>query len=934
MRYLRLLNFCSLLFLLAFGVGNVAFGQTTVTFGTNSSSSSTRGPLQRSDTNSSTVFSRFVHVYTASEMTTAGIPSGASITSLNWELASSNVIIGSGNANLKVYIKNSSAVKAVAGSWSTLIGGATLALDTNFNTTDNFPGSNGWMPFLLDSPFTYTGGALEVAVDWDCSQVSTPSFSGDGAIKWRWTSTAPDTLVVKKTSSSSASSNITDLKNERANMQIVYNAAACDPPSALYVENTTTTSTSLGWIASTNATTYDWKVVPAGAGAGATAIDSGSTPNTLDTVNGLMPFTSYDFFVTSDCGTIGSSGNAGPFAFMTLPVATNTITIGTGTSSSSTRGPLQRSDTNSSTVYSRFVQFYKPSEVAAAGLSAGDSLVALNWELASSSIIIGAGNAGIRVYIKNSNDSAAASNTWANLIAGSDLVVDDLYNTVNNFPGANGWMSFEFNQPFAYTGGAIEVAVDWDCSTVSTPAFSNDGALKWRWESTAPDDLVVKRTGSSSAPTSISDVTNERANIQMVYSLNSCAIPIGLTVSNIDSASASMSWSPSLAAAAYDWRIVLAGAGPLGVAVDSGTVTGDTNATSSALMPGTSYDFYVMGDCGLIGSSVASLPSSFTTLCGSVAATVFSATVTDVSCNGDSDGAIDITISLGVAPYDFIWNTTDTTEDLSGVAAGNYALTITDGNGCPSFDSITVTEPTAVAVSNVLVVDAECNGDNNGEVDITVIGGVGPYVFVWSNSATTEDLTGVASGSYTVTITDDNGCTNVDNAQVNEPTALSVSGSAISDTNNASVGSVSITVSGGTPPYAYSWGGTAGSSDSTGLAVGTYTVVVTDSNGCTSSVDVDVDNVVGISAIHGGGEFSIAPNPTQGVTNLALTLNSPENLLVSVYSITGELVKTYQAGKVSQWRKAIDLSTYGEGLYFVHLNIGDQTFTHKIILIN
>ena len=934
MRYLRLLNLFFLCFLSVSAFESSVQAQTTATIGTGSSSSSTRGPFQRSDTNSSTVYSRFVHVYTASELASAGIPSGASITSLNWELASSNVIVGSGNANLRIYVKNSSATQAVPGSWSTLIGGATLALDTNFNTTNNFPGANGWMPFALDIPFTYTGGALEISVDWDCSQVSTPAFSGDGAIKWRWQSTSPDTTVVKKTSSSSPSSNISDEKTERANIQIVYNAAACDPPTALYVDSTTSTSTILGWIGATNATSYNWKVVPAGAGASAPAIDSGATANTTQLVTGLTPFTTYDFYVTSDCGTIGTSGTTGPFAFMTLPVATTTITIGTGSSSSSTRGPLQRSDTNSSTVFSRFVQVYKPSELAAAGLSAGDSLTALNWELASSNIIAGAGNASIKVYIKNSTDSVAVSNNWSTFITGSALVVDNLYNTTNNFPGANGWMDFEFNQPFAYTGGALEIAVDWDCSTVSTPAFDGDGALKWRWQSTAPDDLVVKRTGSSSAPTSISDVKDERANIQMVYSLNTCAVPVDLVVSNIDSTSAAMSWSPVVAAATYDWKIVPAGAGPMSPAVDSGTVTGDTNATTTALMPGTSYDFYVIGDCGPIGSSTASLPAGFTTLCGNVAATVVSASVTNVSCNGGSDGAIDISITSGIAPYDFSWSSTDTTEDLSGIMAGNYALTITDGNGCPSFDSVTVTEPVAIALSAATITDVSCNGDSDGAIDISVAGGVAPYAFAWSNAETTEDITGVASGSYTVTITDDNGCTIVDNAQVNEPAALAISSTIVSDTNNASVGAATVSVTGGTPPYAYTWDGNTGDADSTGLPMGTYNVVVTDANGCTESTDVDVDNVVGIAALRGLEQFSVSPNPTQGITNVDLLLQQPAEVSVAVYSITGELVATYPAAKVKQFRQSIDLSVYGEGLYFVHVKINDQALTHKIFLLN
>ena len=197
MKLLRLLSYFAIgLSLLG---SDFAFAQTTVTIGTGSSSSSTRGPFQRADTNSSTVFSRWVQIFTASELAAAGVTNGVSLTQFNWEVASSNVIIGSGSAKFKIYVKNSNATGAVTDTWVNLIAGSTLAYDDSFNTTNNFPGANGWMPFVLSTPFVYTGGAIEIATDWDCSQVTTPAFNGNGAIKFRWHSTAPDDLVVKKT---------------------------------------------------------------------------------------------------------------------------------------------------------------------------------------------------------------------------------------------------------------------------------------------------------------------------------------------------------------------------------------------------------------------------------------------------------------------------------------------------------------------------------------------------------------------------------------------------------------------------------------------------------------------------------------------------------------------------------------------------------------
>lgn len=477
---MKRLSLLSALFIvtLLFGLNNMAIAQTTITIGTGTSSSSTRGPVQISGGTSTTQYSRFVQIYTAAELAATGMTAGSSISELLWELASTNTIT-SGTGTFKVYIKNSSATVATSDTWANLTAGSTLAVNNTYDVNNNFPGVSGWMPFTFMAPFTYTGGALEIAVDWDFSIPTGTGFTstnGDG-IKWRWEATATD-LVVKKTSSSAPSSNITDLKSERANIQMVY--------------------------------------------------------------------------------TAGSTGG-GP---------SQTITIGSGTSSSSTRGPFQRADTNSTTVFSRYVQIYTASELAAAGITAGAAISELQWELASSNTIIGSGNANLKVYVKNSSATAATSDTWANLISGSTLAVNNNYNTTNNFPGANGWMPFAFSAPFVYTGGALEVAVDWDCSQVSTPAFSGNGALKWRWESTAPDDLVVKKTSSSSPSTTITDLKDERANIQIVYSMpaastlnafdlltpanNAFIYVAGPALTPVD-----ISWESAGAnAVAYEWRAV------------------------------------------------------------------------------------------------------------------------------------------------------------------------------------------------------------------------------------------------------------------------------------------------------------------------------------------------------------------------------------------
>ncbi|RMG95458.1 MAG: tandem-95 repeat protein, partial [Chloroflexi bacterium] len=216
--------------------------------------------------------------------------------------------------------------------------------------------------------------------------------------------------------------------------------------------------------------------------------------------------------------------------------------------------------------------------------------------------------------------------------------------------------------------------------------------------------------------------------------------------------------------------------------------------------------------------------------------------VSNVTCNGSSDGAIDITVSCGVPPFSYIWSTGDTTEDLGGLAAGTYILTVTDVFGNASVDTFVVTEPQALNL-NVFITDVSCNGSSDGSIDLTVSGGTPPYSYLWSNSATTEDLTGLSSGSYTVTVTDANGCTAtlVSAVVIDEPSAIQLTAVASdASCNGSNDGSIDLTVSGGTPPYSYLWSNSATTEDLTGLSAGSYTVTVTDANGCTASTTLTV----------------------------------------------------------------------------------------------
>ncbi len=218
-----------------------------------------------------------------------------------------------------------------------------------------------------------------------------------------------------------------------------------------------------------------------------------------------------------------------------------------------------------------------------------------------------------------------------------------------------------------------------------------------------------------------------------------------------------------------------------------------------------------------------------------------STNVTDASSVGATDGAIDLTVTGGTAPYSFSWSNGATTEDISGLNAGTYNVTITDDNGCTASASATVSENTSPIYATIVITNATCNGGANGAIDLTVTGITGPYSFNWSNGATTEDISGLIAGNYSVTITDDNGTTANVSATVSEPPALNTSTN-VTDASSvgASDGAIDLTVTGGTAPYSFSWSNGATTEDISGLNAGTYNVTITDDNGCTASASATV----------------------------------------------------------------------------------------------
>ncbi|MBK7853800.1 MAG: SprB repeat-containing protein [Bacteroidetes bacterium] len=220
-----------------------------------------------------------------------------------------------------------------------------------------------------------------------------------------------------------------------------------------------------------------------------------------------------------------------------------------------------------------------------------------------------------------------------------------------------------------------------------------------------------------------------------------------------------------------------------------------------------------------------------------------------MSCFGGNNASVDLTVAGGTPPYSYNWSNGASSEDINNLAAGTYTVSITDANGCTLTSAATITQPQAALSGNITqTAPILCHGGNDASIDLVVTGGTSPYSYNWSNGETTEDLSNIPAGTYNVTITDQNGCTFSASVTITQPSGSLTP--TISSTGNVgcygnSTGSVTLTITGGTQPYQFIWNNGATTQSLSNVAAGSYTVTVTDANGCTNTATANVQQPSG-----------------------------------------------------------------------------------------
>ena len=285
-----------------------------------------------------------------------------------------------------------------------------------------------------------------------------------------------------------------------------------------------------------------------------------------------------------------------------------------------------------------------------------------------------------------------------------------------------------------------------------------------------------------------------------------------------------------------------------------------------------------------------------------------SAVLSNVTCYSGSNGSIDLQAWGGTAPYTYLWTTGSSNQDITGLTVGNYSVTITDNNGCVKSSNYTITQPTIIT-SQMNSTPVTCFGFSNGIASVIATGGTSPYAYNWQNTSTvfaqnSATLANVPASTYTVNITDANGCSISNSTTISQPSVVS---SSLTFTNvnchGGNDGSINLSVSGGNAPYGYTWVNAANQNiavtqDLLQIPADTFTVTITDANGCVSTMNQVIS------------EPALPLSSTSAVTNVLCFGNSTGSIAINATGGTTPYTFNWVSGQSTSTISNLSAGTY------------------------
>ncbi|MDP4662939.1 MAG: gliding motility-associated C-terminal domain-containing protein, partial [Salibacteraceae bacterium] len=423
------------------------------------------------------------------------------------------------------------------------------------------------------------------------------------------------------------------------------------------------------------------------------------------------------------------------------------------------------------------------------------------------------------------DNGAGNVSSQSNLCAGTYIV------TITDVAGCDTVVTFNVTEPAEILANATvaNASCGGTCDgSISTSPTPNSGTYTFDWSPIPANGNGFSSATGLCAGTYFLTITNQNG----CFTLDTFVItePTPITLDSSDVINASCGDTNGVAfvqaiggtgALTYNWS------------------NGDTGQTADTLMLGL-YDVTVSDAAGCF--TVFVLPVSEDN-----GPTINIASI-NVSANGATDGAATVVVITAQGNTTYAWSNGDTNQTADTLAAGFYSVTVTDTAGCSAIDTVTITEPAAINLS-FAVTDITCSGGGcDGVITATVLGGISPYNFAWSNGDTTSTIDTLCAGTYVLTVTDANGAIIIDSVELNDPTPFTITPAIVDATCNGSCdGSVALTVIGGSGNYDYLWSNGDTTNMVMNLCAGQYSVTVTDTTGCLDTLSVTIGEPAAIT---------------------------------------------------------------------------------------
>ena len=435
-------------------------------------------------------------------------------------------------------------------------------------------------------------------------------------------------------------------------------------------------------------------------------------------------------------------------------------------------------------------------------------------------VISASGGMGILTYTWA--DNVSDSNAASNLMAGTYYVTVSDSNNCQTIATA----IVSGNEPPQLSIASVSHASCGNSNgAVSIEVIGGTGILTYAWTNNVSDNATANNLPAGTYGVTVSDANGCSSNLN-----------IDITASNAPAIDAANIATPTCGNNNGTIELAITGGTPPMAYIWEGSTSNNNTADNLAT-----------GEYSITVSDANGCTATWaTTLEGTTAIDLNTNSINPSTC-GNDNGTADLSASGGTEPYTWIW--TDAVSDgntAANLAAGSYGITVSDANGCSATTNIDIADSSAPLIAESENIPATCN-ENNGSLSVSVSGGATPYTYIWTDAASnSETALNLAAGVYSVTVTDNNGCTNSLSMTVQNQNAPTATATATPTDCGTSGGTATITANGGTGGYNYVWNSTPpqNTATATGLPPGNYSATVTDSNGCAAIAPATVEGII------------------------------------------------------------------------------------------